>query len=129
MALAFSIVGDEKPVYGDAGRLQQVFHNLLQNSIRYTDASEPLVITLDFQNPEQLTLAWEDGSPGVSPEAITRLFDRLYRQESSRNRERGGSGLGLSICKNIIHAHSGNIVAESSPLGGLKIHITLPYEK
>ncbi len=54
------------------------------------------------------------------------LFERLYRVETSRNRAKGGSGLGLTICQNIVHAHEGTIVADHSPLGGLKLTITLP---
>jgi two-component system sensor histidine kinase BaeS len=55
------------------------------------------------------------------------LFEPLYRIEKSRNREQGGAGLGLAICKNIIHAHKGSITAKPSALGGLQIRVALPY--
>jgi two-component system sensor histidine kinase BaeS len=54
------------------------------------------------------------------------LFERLYRSETSRNRGKGGSGLGLAICKAIVESHGGSITAELSPLGGLRVDLTLP---
>ena len=63
---------------------------------------------------------------GVAPASLDKLFDRFYREESSRNRATGGSGLGLAICRSIITALGGRIVAEPSPLGGLRIRIDMP---
>jgi two-component system sensor histidine kinase BaeS len=57
---------------------------------------------------------------------LPHLFDRLYRVEPSRNRAAGGAGLGLAICEAIVAAHDGEIGAEASPLGGLRIRVILP---
>ena len=62
----------------------------------------------------------------VPRETLERLFERLYRVESSRNRSLGGAGLGLSICKNIVEAHGGTIEADASPIGGVWIKVALP---
>ncbi len=65
----------------------------------------------------------------MSPPELPRIFERLYRAEASRARtlgDSGGSGLGLAICRAIVQAHGGHIGAEASPLGGLRIHLTLP---
>ena len=59
-------------------------------------------------------------------DALPRLFERLFRVESSRSRERGGAGLGLALCRTIVEAHAGTITAKPSPLGGLWIAIVLP---
>ncbi|HEY6839136.1 MAG TPA: ATP-binding protein, partial [Geobacteraceae bacterium] len=59
---------------------------------------------------------------------LAKLFERLYRVEGSRSRETGGAGLGLAICRNIVEAHGGGIEALPSPLGGVRIRITLPLE-
>ena len=75
-----------------------------------------------------LHITLEDSAPGVAESDLVRLFERLYRVDSSRNRETGGTGLGLAICKNIVDAHEGSISAESSSLGGLKITIDLPKD-
>ena len=71
-----------------------------------------------------MLVEWSDSEPGVSDEELEKLFERLYRVETSRNRNAGGSGLGLSICKNIVEAHEGTIVAKHSPLGGITFMIT-----
>ena len=65
-------------------------------------------------------------SEEISEEQRAHLFDRFYRAEGSRSRATGGSGLGLSICKNIAEAHGGSIEAGHSPLGGLSIRVHLP---
>ncbi|MEZ5536178.1 MAG: ATP-binding protein [Thiolinea sp.] len=110
---------------GDAQRLQQLFQNLLRNSLRYTDSPGQIHISLSHDK-DRIKITFEDTAPGVPDDALPRLFERLYRVESSRNRATGGAGIGLSICHNIVQAHDGNISAAHSALGGLKIIITLP---
>ena len=68
-------------------------------------------------------MVFEDSPPGVPSEALDRIFDRLYRVDKSRSRALGGSGLGLSICKEIVIGHGGAIRASHSSLGGLLISI------
>jgi two-component system sensor histidine kinase BaeS len=109
----------------DGQRLSQLFRNLLRNSLRYTDPGGSLRIVLDA-GPRILSLDFQDSAPGVPPEALPKLFDRLYRVEGSRSRDRGGSGLGLAICRNIVEAHGGRIAARPSPTGGVWIHIEIP---
>jgi two-component system sensor histidine kinase BaeS len=71
----------------------------------------------------------QDSEPGVPAELLTRLFERFYRVDASRNRQSGGAGLGLAICKSIVEAHGGTITARESPLGGLWIRVALPTAK
>jgi len=124
VALDFPDEGDI-PVAGDADRLKEVFSNLFENVLRYSDSPGALKITLEYTD-KLLVIYFEDSGPGVPPESLERLFDRLYRVDKSRSRSLGGSGLGLSICKNIIEAHGGEIIAENGSSGGLRIRITLP---
>lgn len=112
----------------DAGRLRQLFANLLENSLRYTDAGGQIRIQLT-QRAEHIDLCFEDSAPSVPDEALSRLFERLYRVDKSRSREFGGSGLGLSICANIVQAHHGEIHASHSNLGGLAIQLRFPLPK
>ncbi|MGJ3255145.1 MAG: ATP-binding protein [Alcanivorax sp.] len=111
----------------DPVRIRQLLDNLLQNSLKYTANGGSLRITLTHP-ADHWELLLEDSAPGVPDEALPRLFDHLYRVESSRNRRTGGTGLGLAICQRIVQAHGGTIGAEHSPLGGVRIRITLPGE-
>lgn len=121
-------------VQGDAQQLHQVFLNLLENSLRYTDAGGLLQITArevpatpgGAPRVQVLQVQLDDSAPGVPAHELPRIFERLYRAETSRNRDHGGSGLGLAICRAIVLAHGGTLVAEASPLGGLRITLTLP---
>ena len=106
-------------------RLEQLFGNLIENTIRYTRAPGKLVVTC-VGSPDDITIEFADSAPGVPADAILRLFDRLYRVDASRSRETGGSGLGLSIAKAVVDALDGNIEALDSDLGGLRVRIRLP---
>ena len=68
----------------------------------------------------------EDNGPGIEQEYVESVFEPFRRLETSRNRETGGSGLGLSIARNIIRAHGGDILLQNIPAGGLKASVTLP---
>ena len=115
-------------VFGDRDRLMQLFNNLLENSLRYTDARGQLLISASVK-PDILAMTFADSGPGVSDEQLSRLFERFYRTEGSRNRASGGSGLGLPICVNIVEAHGGSIAAAHSPFGGVSITVELPLER
>ncbi|MCW8885466.1 MAG: ATP-binding protein [Motiliproteus sp.] len=112
-------------VLGDENRLTQLMVNLLVNSIRYTDQGGRIVIRL-LAHADQVQVVVLDDPPGVPEQELDRIFERLYRVDKSRSRLAGGSGLGLSICRNIVKAHSGSIQAENRSEGGLKITVTLP---
>lgn len=109
--------------YADPERLRQLFANLLDNSLKYTNGGGTLAIHLNADE-DMIRIDFQDSAPGVAAGELPKLFERLYRVESSRNRATGGSGLGLTICRNIVEAHNGTIIAQSSPLGGVWIGIT-----
>lgn len=101
--------------------------NLLENSARYTSDNGHVSIEVTDIS-DSIIIHVEDSDPGVPDASLPRLFERLYRVDKSRSRSSGGSGLGLSICKNIVEAHQGHITADHSELGGLRIIIALPKE-
>ena len=111
--------------FADRERLNQLFANLLENSLRYTNPGGTLEIVTEIGG-DFITIEFQDSKPGVSAQDIERLFERFYRVEGSRNRDSGGAGLGLTISKKIVDAHEGIISAHSSPLGGLLIRISIP---
>ena len=119
---------DAITILGDKDRLTQVFSNLLENTLRYTDAPGSLTVNALCTNSEAV-LQLADTGPGVPHEALPRLFDRLYRVDPARSRAHGGSGLGLAICKTIVEAHSGKIKAHNASSGGLQIEIVFPLQK
>lgn len=116
-----------KPVLADAARLRQLLGNLLENSLRYTEAGGRLRIRL-LEQDGHIVLDWLDSAPGVAEADLPRLFERFFRGEASRGRASGGSGLGLAICRSIAEAHGGSLEARPSPLGGLWLQLSLPRE-
>ncbi len=119
--------GEEDWTVMDPHRLGQVLRNLISNALAYSNAGGRLEISLHQDSKAgRLILQFDDTPPGVSPEDLPNLFDRFFRVEASRNRRTGGRGLGLAICRAIVDAHGGNISAEPSPLGGLRVLLSLP---
>lgn len=110
----------------DFGRIEQLLSNLLENSLRYTEA--PGRITVGWTATAQtLQLLVQDSAPGVSAANLGKLFDPLFRVDAARTRTgQHGSGLGLSIVRAIARAHRGHVQAEASPLGGLALRVELP---
>ncbi len=119
----------DKPmlVLGDCNRLNQLFTNIINNAINYTDMPGQIVISshLDIK-AQQVEISIKDSAPGLLPHEMQQMFDRLYRQEGSRSKKLGGSGLGLAIAKNIVEAHYGQIMAEASDLGGVCLTVRIP---
>lgn len=114
-------------LFADESRLIQLFRNLLNNSLRYTNGEGQLrVRLLEDRHSGTATIIWEDSPPGVADKDLERLFDRLYRTDSARDRISGGVGLGLAICRAIVEGHQGWIEASHSDLGGLAIAVHLP---
>ena len=111
----------------DSERVKQVLINLLNNSLAYTNEGGETRLTMQ-ETHEGVEISVEDSAPGLTDADLTRVFERLYRCEESRSRDLGGSGLGLSICQQIMLAHEGRIYAEHSLLGGVKFVVVLPSE-
>ncbi|MEM7543273.1 MAG: ATP-binding protein [Pseudomonadota bacterium] len=114
-------VSPEVQVLGDASRLLQLFENLLANSLNHGNNNALTRVSLTVSDEQRAIILIEDSGPGVSPSALPRLFDPLFREDN----EATGSGLGLAICQRIVEAHGGSISAEPSELGGLAIKIEI----
>lgn len=113
----------------DTGRLRQVFANLLENSLRYTDKGGAVHVSAEIDSSgERLIMRFDDSAPGVSDEVLDKMFERFFRAETSRSRTLGGSGLGLAICKNNMQMLGGTIEGFHSPLGGVRMQLNLPLE-
>ncbi len=109
-------------IHGDGVRLSQVFENLFTNAIKYAPGV-PIIVLLN-QVGANIIISFMDRGPGIPAESLPFIFDRFYRVRSERTVT--GTGLGLYICKQIIHAHRGKIWAESTPGQGTTFFIELP---
>jgi len=100
------------PVFVDTQRIRQVLSNLIDNALRYTPSGGLIEITTRFDD-QQIWVRVRDTGPGIAPEDLPRVFDRFYRADKSRTRAGGGSGLGLTIAKQLVEAHGGEIRVHS----------------
>lgn len=116
---------DYLAITADYNALKQVLRILLDNSIKFSDPSKKIWIIADeAQNGVSITVA--DQGTGIPSESLPYIFDRFYRVDSSRNKNTGGAGLGLSIAKQIVKSHKGTICAQSEPGQGTKITLHIP---
>ncbi|GAP35653.1 ATP-binding protein [Piscinibacter sakaiensis] len=129
LALSVALPDAPLPVLADERRLQQLFNNLMDNALRYTDRGGRLQVQAALRregSAEEVEVEVADSAPGVPGDQLERLFERFYRIEASRSRAGGGAGLGLAISRSIVQAHGGQIEARPSPLGGLSMRVRLP---
>jgi heavy metal sensor kinase len=128
-------------IFGDALRMRELFINLIENGIKYTEEGGSIHITLqkEYPPPVRNPSDWGEGERekfvkiivsdtgiGVAKEDQERIFSRFFRVDKARSREQGGSGLGLSICKWIVEAHQGEIKVESELGKGSSFIVKLP---
>ncbi|MGZ4439997.1 MAG: sensor histidine kinase, partial [Gaiellaceae bacterium] len=112
-------------VWGDPDALRRVLDNLLGNVRAHTPAGAPVEVSVASVNGDAV-IEVKDSGPGMSPEDVTRVFERFYRADASRSRASGGVGLGLSIVAAVAEAHGGTASARSEPGAGTTFRITLP---
>lgn len=110
------------PINGRPLALKRAFNNLIVNAVKYGDAAR---VVLSVPQKGGVVVEIEDNGPGIPEDEMERVFEPFRRLETSRNRETGGSGLGLSIARNIIRAHGGDIILTNLPTG-LRVTATLP---
>src|SRR5579872_5935433 len=116
--------GDLPPLAIDGPRMQRVLTNLIQNALRHTPAGGRVDVCVARANG-RVMLSVTDSGEGIAAEDRQHVFERFYRGEKSRSRERGGAGLGLAIARGIVEAHHGTIEVASPPGEGARIVITL----
>ncbi|HET7237963.1 MAG TPA: ATP-binding protein, partial [Terrimicrobiaceae bacterium] len=114
----------------DPLRLEQVFENLLENSVRHA-TSEEIVITITARRlNEEIEMVFADNGPGIPHGDQPHIFERFYRVQKDRSRIRGGgTGLGLSIVKHIVLAHGGSVAVESVPGRGAAFKVRIPARR
>ncbi len=116
----------ETAIYsGSEGLLAQALENVIRNAVKYT--AEQTIVSVDLLvSAETLIIRVADQGPGVPDEALDKLFEPFYRVEVARDRQSGGTGIGLAIAERAVKLHLGTIVASNLAKGGLLIEIILP---
>ncbi len=109
----------------DPDRLTQVLRNLVRNAVSHTDPGDRITVAARTRDG-RLELSVTDSGPGIPQDRLEHVFERFYRGDEGRSRDRGGSGLGLAIARAIVEAHGGRIWAESSPGAGATFRVELP---
>jgi two-component system OmpR family sensor kinase len=112
---------------GDELRLRQVMGNIIRNATVHTPAGRPIEVTLRAE-PGLAVIDVVDHGPGIPTADAERIFERFHRADSQRSRDRGGSGLGLSIAAAIVDAHHGSVSVHQTPGGGATFRVELPLD-
>ena len=107
------------------GALQRCLTNLIDNAVKYGGYARVSAVC----EAGKLVIRVADGGPGIPEAQMERVFDPFYRLETSRSRETGGSGLGLTIARNIAHKHGGTLTLCNKPGGGLECLLVLPIQR
>ncbi|HEX7263715.1 MAG TPA: ATP-binding protein, partial [Candidatus Dormibacteraeota bacterium] len=110
---------------GDADRLTQVLTNLVRNAINYTPEGGVVSVRLNTSGEDHVQIAVSDTGLGISAEDLSHIFERFFRADSSRTRDTGGFGLGLSIARELVEAMGGSLSATSQPGLGSTFFISL----
>ncbi len=110
----------------DSNAIRQVFTNLLNNAGRFSPEKKSIEIAFGTRRDGEVVFEVRDHGEGIPEQLRAKVFERFYRADNSRNRETGGSGLGLSIVNTIIERHEGQIVADETVGGGATFRVTLP---
>lgn len=111
-------------INGNLSLIGSIFRNLTENAIAYSEGKN-IYISLVENNEIECKIRFEDDGCGVEDKQLSRLFERFYRVDKGRSRQKGGTGLGLAIVKHAVQFHGGMIVASSRPGGGLRFEFTI----
>ena len=117
--------GPSLSIFTDPDRLERVLTNLLDNALKYS-GDEGAVTLCATAREDAVEISVADTGPGIAPEALPRIFDRFYRVEKSRSKKHGGSGLGLSISKELVWTLGGTISVKSTLGSGTTFTVTVP---
>jgi two-component system phosphate regulon sensor histidine kinase PhoR len=127
LELVFDPPAGDLVIEGDRFKLEQVFINLIDNALKYTEKGG-VKIRARSDGPSAV-ITVEDTGVGIPDEHLPRIFERFYVVDKSRSKKVGGTGLGLSIVKHIVLSHGGSVEAESQPCEGTRFTLTIPLRQ
>ncbi len=131
ISVAFEAAVPEAPAWCDLDRMERVFVNLLSNAAKFTPVGGHIVVRVRA-TPDTVTASVEDDGPGFPPEAAEHVFERFYQVHDGVDHERqnkGGTGIGLALARELVELHGGRIWAESEPGRGARFFVALPRDR
>lgn len=122
------LTGAELFVKGDMGKIQQVIYNLIDNATKFSNNNTIITIETNIRN-EKVLISVKDKGIGIPKDSVKKVWERFYKTDQSRGRDKKGSGLGLAIVKEIVQAHNENINVISTEGVGTEFIFTLPLSE
>ncbi len=122
------LTGEQLFVKADMGKIQQVLYNLIDNATKFSNNNSVIVIDTNIRN-EKVLISVKDSGIGIPSDSIKRIWERFYKTDQSRGKDKKGTGLGLAIVKEIVQAHNENINVISTEGVGTEIIFTLPLSE
>ena len=122
------LTGQELFVKGDMGKIQQVLYNLIDNATKFSNNNSTIIIETNIRN-EKVLISVKDTGIGIPSDSIKKIWERFYKTDQSRGRDKKGSGLGLAIVKELVQAHNENINVISTEGVGTEFIFTLPLSE
>ena len=113
-------------MFGFADEINEIFHNLIENAIKYGFDDTEIVVDLELASPGQAVISVTNHGESIADKHINRLTERFYRVDKARSRKIGGTGLGLAIVKHIVNRHRGTMHVSSTDAGVTRFAVTLP---
>jgi two-component system phosphate regulon sensor histidine kinase PhoR len=129
LEMALRVEGEPPEVEGDPFMLEQLFINLIDNAVKYTEKGSVTVTLKTGENPSggrEAVLQVQDTGLGIPEQHLPRIFERFYTVDKSHSRKLGGTGLGLAIVKHIVLIHRGSVDVKSAPGEGTAFDVRLP---
>lgn len=121
----YNLVSDDTVIIADPEQLKRVTNNIVGNSIKYLDKEKGTIEIRILDEIDSIRIEIEDNGKGIAAKDLSRIFERFYRTDASRNSSKGGSGIGLSIVKKIVEDHGGYIWATSKEGEGTCMHFVI----
>jgi two-component system, OmpR family, sensor histidine kinase VicK len=123
--LTFRIDAQPVDVWVDGDRILQVLGNLIRNAIKFSEKGGEIRLAAQAISEKEVTFEVQDHGQGIPPEKLDLVFERFQQADASDSRPRGGTGLGLALCRGIVNQHGGRIWAKSSPGSGSTFYFTV----
>lgn len=122
----FEYQAKQTELYADPNLLRRALSNLIANALRYTKPAGSIKLSAKYSSPHAVSITVSDTGTGIDAELLPHVFDRFFRADKSRNRDKQGSGLGLAIVKSIMELHGGKISISSQLQKGTTVKLSFP---